>query len=227
MPKSLLLFLLLTHVAFSQSDEGKKASPAVKQEPVQTGHVANVAAQTITVPQPFLMKSEGGTNSAILEWAKALLPVLAALVGVYLTQRHGQKVLERQLLEAARLKKWELNRDVYRQLLADMRTLISTYDELEHFTTDDFPPGDNGELDWSWRFSNRVWKAARERLVPEQSSLMRTIYASMLSLNTEGRLALEGFLLEFPTKRSWNEESELCKSTLDRLLAAGKKELGM
>jgi len=103
-----MLCLLVVFPAFAQpKDEEQKAI-------IATAHAvpSQTALGTVTIPQPFLVRSEGGNSStSLLEWMKVLVPVLAALGGVSLTQLHGQRMLRQQLEEAARIKKWEVKRD--------------------------------------------------------------------------------------------------------------------
>jgi len=219
----LMLCLLVVFPAFAQpKDEEQKAI-------IATAHAvpSQTALGTVTIPQPFLVRSEGGNSStSLLEWMKVLVPVLAALGGVSLTQLHGQRMLRQQLEEAARIKKWEVKRDTYRQFSADLRTLVSTYYELSRYQTDDMPPGDGAELDFEWHQHNRIWRAARERLAPEQSALMRTAYSSLLSVSVEGSQRIERFVSEFPSGKGWGADGKLCDSLATDIIDIGKRDLG-
>ena len=138
MPKSVLLFLLLIPVAFSQSDQGKKTPPVAVQEPAQTAPVLPQAAlalanqalpamahsPAITIPQPFLMKSEWGPEPS--PWvtygpfASSFVTIFVSLGAVWITQKNSRRMLSEQqahsltLLEAQKRKENDIWRAPYR-----------------------------------------------------------------------------------------------------------------
>ncbi|MFN0104325.1 MAG: hypothetical protein ACKV2U_19840 [Bryobacteraceae bacterium] len=111
-------------VVAQQPEEKKKAAVVVPQ-------AAPAPTVTITIPQPFVMKSEGGNVTPWwLEYVKtvptAVVTAIFTLGGVLMTQRHGLSVLEKQQAHADRVKRREMQWSLSERIVTEMATLVTT-----------------------------------------------------------------------------------------------------
>lgn len=140
----LLLLAFLIPVVYAQTPPPAVKRASAVQKPA-TPAIPTPSVQAFTIPQPFVMKSEGGPQpSPWTTWgpfAASGVTVLVSLGTVWITQRNSRRMLEQQNAHSLTVlteqkqreyemwnkqRRWEAKRDTYRELCVTVYEIESS-----------------------------------------------------------------------------------------------------
>ncbi|MFN0105615.1 MAG: hypothetical protein ACKV2U_26455 [Bryobacteraceae bacterium] len=126
-----MLCLLVVLSAFAQPEGEQKKTDAAAVQAVPAPLQSVPKPASITIPQPFIMKNEGGNVPPWwLEYVKtiptAVVTAFFTLGGVLMAQRHGLNLLEKQQAHTDGVKRREMQWSLSERIVTEMATLVTT-----------------------------------------------------------------------------------------------------